>query len=1249
MIFTIGNLITLGIVALALILYRLLDKNNRPLERVKKYTEKCKEEIAAYAEEKSMAVKNFGIDLDVEKKAALQLMKNIQKLTEEDLAKKSEAIARIEEQINAFESSLDELFGMTDRVQENLSRIRDESAFVENTGKRVIEAKEKFEHVERALGIAEKNLEEAEERLERKNAETLEQTAREVTTQVKSIVSDFEATAGVIESKIEEHREAVIKAERERDAVFTRDMELVKKTFKDVLENAGKRADKMEEAALVKLREQAQERVNQIKVFFEEKIKSVQEALKTEQGTVSEKLKVVHEKLNAEILDVSTKQKTYHQEFVKNSAELNSMAKKQKEEITASLAKQQEEVSSALTKERDTINTAMVQQQNDWKENFLEFKKLAAKQHKELDTEINASKTELNQFVTELRTKTQAALKQQQEELDAAVKLHQKEISTAIGDLKEKSAAAIKQQQQETGDLISKLDASMTEIRTKSENFYTQQQKEFSSTFGGLKEKTDAAVRLQHEELSSALGDLKKKTDTAVRLQQGELSSALDDLKEKTDTAVRLQHEELSFALGDIKEKTNTAVKLQQEELSSALSDIKEKTVTAVKRQQEELSSALGDLKDKTDAAIVSQHSEIDASLKAQMESWKTLCEDTEQGIITATEKRLEDYSRFHSEAAKQLNSLADDASRLESELRLSMQESVARVKNDFSVFEKETGVSMENTAAAFNTQIQALKKEIEEMDKELNGLRQQAYDNVSEKLTIFEKDFTAELGKRASEIGRQIADWQMGLQERLENSAGKITGDWQQAEERITLEQRKSVAALGEKITADLERLKQEAAAFELGMREEMNNVDETRSAFAEQIKQDLAEIRVTAENEVKAQIGRYQISMQETLRLNQRELEKEIEEITEHSKNAYAALDETAINTRQTFDEWQISYNTRMREMDTSLENLRRHSRETAAENDERISVFRQSLEDIRKELGVQKKIFDQTGELKQNLEHRMEEINADLNKLDLRKNEIIQLENQFMHIKRLEDEIQRKITSILSEKHRIEVMEKDFESLLKISQSIEEKKAQVSTSDDILSEVQVKIRRLEDSLKKTEEKYQRIERKNEVLEETNEGIDRNFKALQKTEFAIKNTETTIGALSDQFDNLRSSIETLAAKNEKATDAVEKIAALDESLSQIEQRIADMNVAREWVARTETELKNLDKEIRNQLKLTKSLLDHSKGKKTPENDKGVTPQDRDNVIRLRNQGWTVKEIADTMNLSISEVELILEIGSRD
>ncbi|MCL2443190.1 MAG: hypothetical protein FWD13_06965 [Treponema sp.] len=1085
--FTIGNIITLGVVLGILALYRLADKNNRPLEKVKKYAEKCKEEIAAYAEEKSMSVKNFGIDLDVEKKSAAQLMKNIQKYTDDELAKKAESITRIEEHIKVFESSLEELFGMTSRVQENLSRIRDESAFVENTGRRVNEAKEKFEQVEKALAAATKNLEETEIRLEKKNTEAMNTAVKELIMSAKTSVSDFEATARTIERKIGEHREAVNKVEREREAVLNNDIEHVKKICREVLENAGKRADKMEDAAVLKLREQAQERVNSIKTFFDDKIKATQDALKNEQVLINEKLKSTHDKCNAEILDISTKQKTFHQDWVKKSTELESAAKKQKEEIITSLSRQHEDITGALIKERDTINASLLQQQNDWNQNFLEIKKTAEKQRKDLDISLIASRQELNQAITEIQSKSQAVFKQQHEELDVSIKRHEKEISSALSQLKEKS-----------------------------------------------------------------------------------------------------------------------------------------------------------------DAAVTSQHSDLNTALEKQMESWKSLCRDTEEKIITANEKQLNDYSKSHAEAVKQLNSLADDAGKLENELRLSMQNAVTRVNNDFAAYEKESNTSMENAASAFNTQALALRNELEEVDKELDKIRQQAYDNVSDKLTAFENDFTAELGKRASEAGRQIADWQAGLEERLVNSGDKISHEWHLAEDRYMANQKKDIAALGERITSDLEVLKREAAAFEEGIREEMSIVDKTRLSFAEQIKQDLAEMRISAENEVKVQIGQYQLSMQDTLRQKQRELENELEEISARSQQSITSLDNSIINSRQIFDEWQTQHNTRMRETDVSLEDLRRHSRENAAENDERISQFRQNLDDIRKELGVQKKIFDQTGDLKQELERRIEEINGDLDRLDQRKNEIVQLETQFTRIKRLEDEVNSKMTSFLSEKHRIELMENNFNSLIKTSQSVKDKLDQISSSNDILQTVQVQIRKLEDSLRDTDDKYMRIERKSAVLDETNEGIDRNFKSLQKTETSIKNAENIISTLCAQFDTLRLSIDTLASQNEKAAHAVEKVTALDETLAQIEKRISQMNVAREWVARIETDLKALDKDARAILKLTKSIIDRESNKTDATNNVAATPQDRDNILRLKRQGWSVEEIANAMGRARGEIELILEIASR-
>jgi DNA-binding NarL/FixJ family response regulator len=139
--------------------------------------------------------------------------------------------------------------------------------------------------------------------------------------------------------------------------------------------------------------------------------------------------------------------------------------------------------------------------------------------------------------------------------------------------------------------------------------------------------------------------------------------------------------------------------------------------------------------------------------------------------------------------------------------------------------------------------------------------------------------------------------------------------------------------------------------------------------------------------------------------------------------------------------------------------------------------------------------------------------------------------------------------------------------------------------------------------------------------------------------------------------MDAIESSVRTLSSENEKARDAAEKLSTLDESVKWLEKRIAEMNIARESLTRLATELQNLDKDAQTQLKLTRSLLNREEGKlagRAGKGDKGADkgappPRDRENIIRLKRQGWTNEEIARSMKINIGEVELILELAPKD
>jgi len=89
-------------------------------------------------------------------------------------------------------------------------------------------------------------------------------------------------------------------------------------------------------------------------------------------------------------------------------------------------------------------------------------------------------------------------------------------------------------------------------------------------------------------------------------------------------------------------------------------------------------------------------------------------------------------------------------------------------------------------------------------------------------------------------------------------------------------------------------------------------------------------------------------------------------------------------------------------------------------------------------------------------------------------------------------------------------------------------------------------------------------------------------------------------------------------------------------------------MNDARQWLARTETELLALDKDAKALLKITKGMIDKEKGKTPPKTEGSVTPQEREDILRLKGQGWKTEEIAESLHRSRGEIELVLELASR-
>jgi chromosome segregation ATPase len=573
------------------------------------------------------------------------------------------------------------------------------------------------------------------------------------------------------------------------------------------------------------------------------------------------------------------------------------------------------------------------------------------------------------------------------------------------------------------------------------------------------------------------------------------------------------------------------------------------------------------------------------------------------------------------------------------------------------------------------------MKTEMDAVEQELDALKAQAYQNVSEQFRVFEDDFSNDLSRRSGVIEQRLAEWQDSLNQKLTGFMEESSAEYQNRERAFNEELQNKFVEQHTRILSELERLQAETAGFQERIQDRMRTADDSLASLKTQFHQNITETMNTAEASVKAELERHARSMTDNLKQNQQALEAQVKTVSEQAEARNRDMTGMLEVFRRDLDKWQTGFTAELQGLDASMNEARRRSQELLAESDARFNSIQTALNDANteadarrselfarideevktldsaikeadrhiKEFAAQTMLFERTDELKAELERRLEELRGDFDRIDQRRLEAMDLEGQFLKIKRLEDEVNTKMTRFLSEKHRIEQMETEFNRLLQVSAAVEEKLAEVSDSDDTLQQIQIHIRKLNDALSDTEEKYQRIEKKNQTLDATNDGIDRNFKSLQESEKMTRHIADELNSLTTDIGSLRSSVTNLTEENNRARDIADKLSLLDSSLSTIEERIEDMQKARQWLARAETRLEDLNKQILDQVKLIDGHGARS-ADKILDDDKGAPSLGvRDNIIRLARLGWTVDEIARTMKRSRGEVELVLEIMPKE
>jgi len=771
--FTIGNIITLLVVAVVLAVYRQLDKNNRSLEKIKRYSEKIKDELDAYVESKTVEVKNFAIELDVHQETGKAILNRISK-AEEHLESRAAYIEKMYERINEYDKALNELTQMTGRVQDNLDRLHEESEFVDKVGRRVKEA---------GLGILklEKDIPAINHEFAKENIKELKLVRSVVLKDTQKVVSHIKTDLESNEKKINEFSQAVNELEKTKEVMKNETVASIQKIMDEQVykfEQSGEQVTgelsdrldviltgKLEEAELieVKMKESFKKNsenfvstineVDQKVSQFRDQVKSIEVSYKKSLEIAAEKGKTledeafsnVREKISSDLDDLRSE---YDQNLSKINKEISGklsnfgtaytgISDKNKE----ALEKLSEELISSDKLVRDRIS-GVESRVHDFEDNInYKFTKIESISNDldslEKNLRISMDETTNNveaDFLDYVKQQDQAQmdyrkkLADEMKELDAGLNSLELELNGLKTRAYENVSKGLKVFEDDFFSDLKNRNVAMEEKLIEWQGSVNKNLEELTRSGEDGRNQLEAEYG---EKLKDKLEELKERVfnnQMKFESQVADFQSRIEERMNHSDSSMDTIEVSIKKNLTEIEERANNSFSREFVEFNTGIS-------ARIKKSERDINVTL-----KSIEQVVDQKGKellgVTESSQSEVTVWQA---KILQEMKEAKEEMTSEYSDLKNEVGNNISQLKSDFESQKEDLIINTQEERARIKNELKenaagIIQLETDLrsktesSLENFNREYDTFIMEIQKKNRdvhiEFDKKIKDFR---------------------------------------------------------------------------------------------------------------------------------------------------------------------------------------------------------------------------------------------------------------------------------------------------------------------------------------------------------------------------------------------------------------------------------------------------------------------------------------------------------------------------------------------
>ena len=684
----------------------------------------------------------------------------------------------------------------------------------------------------------------------------------------------------------------------------------------------------------------------------------------------------------------------------------------------------------------------------------------------------------------------------------------------------------------------------------------------------------------QLEQMNDKFADAQQKVDGVLEVAKIKLEGIY---KEALEHAVRQASELEGEAFETLKRESADRVQSYKRNLEESIQSTQDLASTFKTRWQEEASSMVAKLQSHVDDSrsniqaqlneIEKRTKEIEAEvlLKAKrldeiigeyentmseklLDSAKSLNEKIEQ-FNAYSDTRLNTLKEQSEYKLKKFDSTVSEFDTIDTQLKTLLGNVKSQIENSFNSYKDEHTAMINSFSASFTEQAESLSEKVVEIESKIDELKTKSYENVSEKLKVFEGDFFSDLTNKKSELEDAVVLLHSEMEKKFSEISHLQEHSRKDLEEKYTKDLQARLVQLANSHKDKLSSFDKQIKDIEANLVNRIDAQNANIDTIANSIKDDVALAKENAKQELQKELSAYLTSLQTDISTNTQQFEmtfKKVSERISEFEQSYNDKMETANNNFQSwkltldkqFDSSRNLFNDKMSSFSQLAENAIKDFQEKHAsdieifktDNSEALSKLKTDLDDIDEKLETSK----------QDLVQHSEKVKLELN------DRVSSLTKEFdVTMKQRLDDANTKVQII-------------FDNIVNVKSQIEKNK------NEVFNVIQTESSRLTQSMQDLNEKQ------NEYLSHT-KLFEKTDQLKQDLEDDIKNLQVELGKLSvynSAIDDFKIKYELFIHQNDEVGNKIQKFMEEKTKVEVLEQEFTKLAALSESITKKQIEL---------------------------------------------------------------------------